>query len=298
MRADLAESRGGKGRGGAPGASDGSAMFPTRPSGAHVTPQAAAMIATRLISRKNRSHMNSNHPMQSEAPPLHCQKCKDDRELGFDIVFAYQPIVDLRNRSIFAHEALVRGPNGESAFSVLSQVTDENRYSFDQACRVQAIRGAAELGMQELLSINFLPNAVYQPAACIRSTFAAAQRYQFPIERIIFEVTEGERVQDRPHLVNIFREYRRFGFRTAIDDFGAGDAGLNLLAEYQPDIVKIDMDLVRGIDTSKPKQAIVKGIVAICAELHVRVLAEGIETMAERDFLRDAGIDLMQGYLF
>jgi EAL domain-containing protein (putative c-di-GMP-specific phosphodiesterase class I) len=242
--------------------------------------------------------MNSIDLAHSDTVPVGCKKCKDGQELGFDIVFAYQPIVDLSTRSIYAHEALVRGPNGESAFSVLSQVTDATRYSFDQACRVQAIRGAAELGLKELLSINFLPNAVYQPAACIRSTFEAAQRYQFPIERIIFEVTEGERVQDRPHLVNIFQEYRRFGFRTAIDDFGAGYAGLNLLAEYQPDIIKIDMDLVRDIDTSKPKQAIVNGIVGICAALNVRVLAEGIETKAERDFLRNAGIELMQGYLF
>ncbi|WP_317201535.1 EAL domain-containing protein [Janthinobacterium sp.] len=227
-----------------------------------------------------------------------CVQCKQASELGFDFFFAYQPIVELSQRAIYAHEALVRGPNGESAYSVLSQVTEANRYSFDQACRVQAIRGAAALGMKELLSINFLPNAVYQPAACIRSTFDAARRYQFPIEQIIFEVTEGEQVQDRPHLVNIFREYRRFGFRTAIDDFGAGYAGLNLLSEYQPDIIKIDMDLVRGVDSNLAKQAIIKGIVAICAELNVRVLAEGIETVAERDFLRGAGIDLMQGYLF
>ncbi|MES4787277.1 MAG: diguanylate phosphodiesterase [Nitrospiraceae bacterium] len=235
---------------------------------------------------------------ENNPAPRGCRKCKDNQELGFDIVFAYQPIIDMRTRSIYAHEALVRGPNGESAFSVLSRVTDANRYMFDQACRVQAIRGAAELGMKEFLSINFLPNAVYQPAACIRSTVEAAQLYQFPIERIIFEVTEGERVQDRPHLVNIFREYRRFGFRTAIDDFGAGYAGLNLLSEYQPDIIKIDMELVRNIDTSTPKQAIVYGIAAICAALNIRVLAEGIETKAERDFLRNAGIELMQGYLF
>ncbi|MBC3870956.1 EAL domain-containing protein [Undibacterium oligocarboniphilum] len=242
--------------------------------------------------------MNSTFLTRNNPPFAGCQKCKDDQPLGFDIAFAYQPIVDLDTRSIYAHEALVRGPNGESAFSVLSQVTDANRYLFDQACRVQAIRGAAELGLKELLSINFLPNAVYQPAACIRSTFEAAQRYQFPIERIIFEVTEGEQIQDRAHLVNIFREYNRFGFHTAIDDFGAGYAGLDLLAEYQPDIIKIDMELVRGIDTSKPRQAIVSGIVAICAALNVRLLAEGIETIAERDFLRDAGVKLMQGYLF
>lgn len=242
--------------------------------------------------------MTSTLLAQGSTPSDKCHKCKEVQQLGFDIEFAYQPIVDLRARSIYANEALVRGPNGESAFSVLSRVTDVNRYTFDQACRVQAIKGAAELGLQGLLSINFLPNAVYQPAACIRSTFDAAQQYGFPIERIIFEVTEGEQVQDRPHLVNIFREYNRFGFRTAIDDFGAGYAGLNLLSEYQPDIIKIDMGLVRDIDSSAPKQAIVNGIVAICAALKVRVLAEGIETKAERDFLYAAGIDLMQGYWF
>ncbi|CAN5889308.1 EAL domain-containing protein [soil metagenome] len=241
--------------------------------------------------------ISTSHDEQAQSSSA-CKQCKNTEELAIDFVFAYQPIVALSTRSVYAHEALVRGPNGESAYSVLSQVTDINRYSFDQACRTRAIRGAAELGMKELLSINFLPNAVYKPEACIRTTFEAARLYNFPIEQIIFEVTEGEKIQDRPHLVNIFRAYEQFGFHTAIDDFGAGYAGLTLLSEYQPDLIKIDMELVRGVDSSKPKQAIVNGIVSICADLNVRVLAEGIETMAERDFLRDAGIDLMQGYLF
>jgi EAL domain-containing protein (putative c-di-GMP-specific phosphodiesterase class I) len=239
-------------------------------------------------------------PIQPDVPPEDraCGKCKTAPALDFDIAFAYQPIVDIEARSIYAHEALVRGPNGEGAWSVLSKVTEENRYQFDQACRVEAIKGAAALGMRERLSINFLPNAVYQPAACIQSTFAAAREYGFPLENIIFEVTEGEKVQDRAHLVNIFREYHRFGFCTAIDDFGAGYAGLDLLSEYQPDIIKLDMGLVRDIDSSKPKQAIVRGVVGICRELNIRLLAEGIETPAERDFLRAAGVRLMQGYLF
>lgn len=239
-------------------------------------------------------------PIQSDVEPeaRACGKCRTSEPLGFDIAFAYQPIVDIGTRTVFAHEALVRGPNGESAWSVLSQVTDENRYQFDQACRVQAIKGASELGIRERLSINFLPNAVYQPAACIQSTFVAARTYDFPIENIIFEVTEGERVTDRPHLVNIFREYNRFGFHTAIDDFGAGYAGLDLLSEYQPDLIKLDMALVRGIDASRPKQAIVRGVMAMCLDLGVNVLAEGVETAAERDFLREQGVRLMQGYLF
>lgn len=238
------------------------------------------------------------HPDATVFPYKGCAGCHDSAPLSFAFEYAYQPIVDVAKRSIYAYEALVRGPNGESAASVLAQVTDENRYRFDQACRVKAVAGAARLGMQEFLSINFLPNAVYRPEVCIRSTLEAARTHNFPTDKIIFEVTEGERVQDRPHLVNIFREYRRFGFQTAIDDFGAGYAGLNLLAEYQPDIIKIDMDLVRDIDRHAPRQAIVRAIASLCRELGIKVLAEGIETRAERDFLAGCGITLMQGYWF
>lgn len=84
-----------------------------------------------------------------------CEQCKNLDELGFDFEFAYQPIVNVATRTVFAHEALVRGPNGESAYSILSKVNDDNRYAVDQACRVKAVKTAAELGMQELLSIIF-----------------------------------------------------------------------------------------------------------------------------------------------
>lgn len=230
--------------------------------------------------------------------PAGCGHCRTAGDLAFPLRFAYQPIVDIESRSIFGHEALVRGPNGEGALAVLSQVTDLNRYQFDQACRVQAIKGAAELGMRERLSINFLANAVFQPDACIQSTFEAAREFGFPIENIIFEVTEGEKIHNRPHLVDIFRTYRRLGFYTAIDDFGAGYSGLDLLSEYQPHIIKLDMGLIRNIDTDRPRQAILKGVIGICKALDIQLVAEGIETAAERDFLRNAGVRLMQGYLF
>ena len=95
--------------------------------------------------------------------------------------------------------------------------------------------------MQAKLSINFMPNAVYEPSRCLRTTLEAAHRTGFPIENIIFETTEDERVHDAEYLKKIFATYRKEGFKTAIDDFGAGYAGLNLLADYQPDIVKLDM---------------------------------------------------------
>lgn len=227
-----------------------------------------------------------------------CADCADGKGLAFAFSYAYQPIVDVHDRSIYAHEALVRGPAGESAHSVLSLLDNSNRYRFDQACRVKAIKGAAQLGMRSRLSINFLPNAIYQPEVCIRTTLAAARTHGFDIENIIFEATEGEVVSDGKRLANILREYKRMGFLTAIDDFGAGYAGLNLLADFQPDIIKIDMALVRDVDTSRPRQAIARGVLRLCEELGIQALAEGVETAGERDFFHHEGVTLMQGYLF
>jgi EAL domain-containing protein (putative c-di-GMP-specific phosphodiesterase class I) len=124
-----------------------------------------------------------------------CRACRDGEALDFKFSYAYQPIVDVNQRTVFAHEALVRGPNGEGAHTVLSRLDEHNRYRFDQACRVKAIKGAALLGLSERLSINFLPNAIYKPEVCIRTTLEAARAHQFPVERIIFEATEGEVIE-------------------------------------------------------------------------------------------------------
>jgi EAL domain-containing protein (putative c-di-GMP-specific phosphodiesterase class I) len=226
-----------------------------------------------------------------------CDHCTARGPLGFQFSFAFQPIADVALGTIVSYEALVRGTNGESAASVLSQVNDENRYRFDQDCRVAAIALAARLRMTTNLNINFMPNAVYRPENCIRSTFAAAAKFGFPIERIVFEVVENDHLAEASRLVEIMREYKRFGFLTAIDDFGAGFAELRMLAAFQPDILKLDMDLVRGVDSDRPRQAIVRGILVICGDLGIRVLAEGVETAEEYRWLRSAGIDLFQGYL-
>jgi EAL domain-containing protein (putative c-di-GMP-specific phosphodiesterase class I) len=88
-----------------------------------------------------------------------------------------------------------------------------------------------------------MPNAVYEPRACIRLTLATAERVGFPLDRIIFEFTEDEHL-DATHVLNILNTYRKIG---------AGHAGIGLLTKFQPDIVKLDMDLVRGIDTDRVK---------------------------------------------
>lgn len=223
-------------------------------------------------------------------------ECAD--RLDFPIAMAFQPVVDVVERRIYAYEALVRGVNGESAASVLSQVTEENRYSFDQACRVKAISTAARLGLDRRLNINFMPNAVYHPEACLRVTLKAARDHGFPTDLITFEFTEDEQVVDRPHLKSIVETYRQHGFKTALDDFGAGFAGLSLLADFQTDIIKLDRCLVDGIDASKPRQAIVAGLVKTAEMLNLSVVAEGVERQEELALLKDMGIRYFQGFLF
>jgi EAL domain-containing protein (putative c-di-GMP-specific phosphodiesterase class I) len=149
-----------------------------------------------------------------------------------------------------------------------------------------------------MVSINFLPNAVYIPEHCLRTTLAAAQRLNWPLSRIIFEVTEHEAIIDHRHLLSILQSYRAHGFLTAIDDFGAGYAGLNLLADFQPDLLKLDIGLIRSIDTDKVRQRIVRHVSQLCEDLGVRVIGEGVETADESSALLDLGVVLQQGFLF
>jgi EAL domain-containing protein (putative c-di-GMP-specific phosphodiesterase class I) len=229
---------------------------------------------------------------------ISCAECAGGAGLGFDFTMAYQPIVNTTTRQVFAYEALVRGVHNEPAYQVIAQVNDRNRYPFDQACRVKAIKVAAQLGAQSYISINFMPNAVYRPELCIRTTMEAADVYGFPIDRIIFEFIEREEITDYAHVRNIVEHYKQRGFKTALDDFGSGYANLNLLSEIQTDFIKLDMALVRGIDQDKRRQTIVKGTVRTCVELGIQVIAEGVETYEELATLQSFGIELIQGYYF
>jgi len=211
---------------------------------------------------------------------------------------AYQPIVNVANKEIFAFEALVRGENGEGAGIVLDQVTDDLIYSFDQRCRMTAIETAAKIGLPGRVSINFLPNAIYEPETCLARTLETANRVGFPRENIIFEVTEHEKIENHELLKDVFKTYKQHGFLTAIDDFGEGYAGLNLLSDFQPDLLKIDMNLIRDIDTQPVKRAIVNGVLSVARDLGITPIAEGIETESEYKALVDLGVDLMQGFYF
>ena len=229
----------------------------------------------------------------------HCKLCNAGPELPFSM--AFQPIVDVKEGLVIAYEALARGPQGQAAATVLDHTLHNNRYSIDQRCREKAIAMAATLGILKTpadLSVNFYPNAVYEPKQCLRRTFQAASSVGFPLERIIFEGTEVEKVRDQQHLSNIMTEYKSHGLRVAIDDFGAGHSGLSLLTKFQPDIVKLDRELVECIHERPASRRIVQSVVEFCEDLGILVIAEGIESEAEMQTLCELKITRMQGFHF
>jgi len=118
------------------------------------------------------------------------------------------------------------------------------------------------------------------------------------LERLIVEVTEVEAISDHARFAQVLNEYRRAGIRLAIDDFGAGYAGLSLLSEFQPDFLKLDMGLVRGIESHGPRQSIVRAIAQVCVDLGIDFVVEGVETIDEFSWFTDLGVNLYQGYLF
>lgn len=235
---------------------------------------------------------------QKHYEKLTCKQCINAENIGFDFSFAFQPIISKKKREIIAYEALVRGLEDKPSSEVFRHINEGNLYRFDQSCRVKAIALAARIGIKCNLNINFTPNAIYKPELCIRTTLDAADEYNFPINKITFEVTEAEKIRDHAHLAKIIRTYQELGFTTSIDDFGAGYSGLNLLAEFQPDYIKLDRALIMDIHEKQTKQSIVRGIITTCNELSIGVLAEGIEKTEEYQWLAQAGIDMFQGYLF
>ncbi|HEY0307364.1 MAG TPA: EAL domain-containing protein [Acidobacteriaceae bacterium] len=212
--------------------------------------------------------------------------------------FAFQPIVDAATRCAWSQEALIRGASNEPAYQILQQVPPEHFHQFDQQARLKAIELAASLEIGCNLNLNFPPQCLHLFPGSILEILKAARVVNLSAERIVLEVTEQEAIRDPADFAGLINEYRGYGLRLAIDDFGAGSSGLNLLADFQPDQIKLDMKLVRNIDRNGPRQAIVRAVLQVCLDLGIDVIAEGIETAEEYSWLAREGVQYYQGYLF
>jgi EAL domain-containing protein (putative c-di-GMP-specific phosphodiesterase class I) len=220
------------------------------------------------------------------------------------LVTHFQPIVlaDDPGR-VFGYECLVRGLTPAGALVWPRELFAAARGAdllppLDRQARLTAIRTAARYAGWNHLFLNFHSSSLHHPGYCLRTTVEAVAEAGLDPARVVFEVVEDEEVRDPEHLLEALEVYRRAGFRVALDDVGAGYNSLNLLARLRPDFVKLDMGLVRGVDHDPYKARVAGKLLELTRELRVRTVAEGVETIAEWDWVRNAGADYAQGYLF
>ena len=223
---------------------------------------------------------------------------KTSGDIGFEFSFAFQPIVDARNREIISFEALVRGPHGEPSASVFAQVPERLSSRFDEICRSKAIALASRLKIPNRLNLNLSAQSIYQIDLSIMTTFQASIQSGIPVENIVFEALEMESLTDQRNLLRYLRLIQEFGFATAIDDFGAGYSGLKLLVEFQPNYIKLDRHLIGNIHQDFVKQSVFTGIQHICERLAIEIVAEGVENAGEYHWLQGSRRKHFPGLLF
>lgn len=218
------------------------------------------------------------------------------------LVTHFQPIADMQSGAIVAYECLSRGIKPDGSLYPPHQMFEAARrtemiYNLDRQCRLAALSNASAAGIEQRVFINFTPSAIYNPEYCLADTVKTALDLNINPSQIVFEVVESDRIDSVDHLREIFDYYKAKGFKIALDDVGSGYSSLNMIAKLKPEIIKIDMDLIRGIHRDSARQVIVQSLVNISREIGAQVLAEGVETEDELEAVRGMGIDFVQGYL-
>lgn len=215
----------------------------------------------------------------------------------------FQPIISMETRQVYGYECLSRGIAADGTIISPGKLFGDARelnllFNLDRVVRENALRAAQHQRIDTNVFINFLPTAIYDPEFCLRTTMGVADEVGLPHDRIVFEIVESERFDDVDHLKKILQYYRSRGVRTALDDVGSGYSSLNTLATLNPDIMKLDMKLIRNIDSDPLKQSIFDGLDRIARDNGILLLAEGVEQKSELDFLESRNVSLIQGYYF
>jgi len=209
---------------------------------------------------------------------------------------AYQPIVSWSERSVIAYEALVRNeeptlrapPDLFEAAERLGRLRELGRIIRDRVAQT-----LIDVPIESEIFVN-----VHALELDDDSLFAATSPLSAVAKRVVLEITERAPLEKIKDVNSRVAQLRAMGYRIAVDDLGAGYAGLTSFAQLEPEVVKVDMSLIRGLDQSPTKQKLLRSMVGLCRELDIKMIAEGIETPEERDTLVRLGGDLCQGYLF
>lgn len=213
-----------------------------------------------------------------------------------NLFLVYQPILDGRTSQLFGFEALVRSKGPEltnpgllfGAAERLGRVKDIGREVRRQVARQIHLAPTDAILFVNLHALDLSDEELYAPSAPLSRVSS----------RVVLEITERMSLDSVDDLTGRVHRLRELGYRIAVDDLGAGYAGLTSFSELTPEVVKLDMSLIRSIDTNPRKQSIVNSLLKVClTDLDTRVVCEGVETKEERDTLSGLGADLLQGYL-
>jgi len=210
---------------------------------------------------------------------------------------AFQPIVDWPRRKVFGYEALVRcGEPSIAHPGALFDTADrlDRMHDLGRAIRRRVAEAASAAPADALLFVN-----VHAGELNDRELSAESSPLSAVAERVVLEITERSALDRVPGVVARINELRQRGFRIAIDDLGAGYAGLSSFTQLDPEFVKLDMSLVRDLHLKAKQRSVVRAMTRLCrGDLGVQVISEGVEVVEERDALEEDGCALLQGYLF
>ncbi|WP_435930286.1 diguanylate phosphodiesterase [Dryocola sp. BD613] len=213
--------------------------------------------------------------------------------------FAFQPIIDPFARQIVSLEALIRTPDGDSPQAYFEGLSGNELYEADLSSKKVAFAMAGALNLKEqMLSVNLLPMTLVKVPGAVSFLLQEISANGLIPEQIIVEFTESEVISQLDEFTDAIRQLKAAGISVAIDHFGAGFAGLLLLAQYQPDRIKINRALIQDVHNSGPRQAIIQAIIKCCSSLEITVSAVGVEKAEEWMWLESAGISQFQGHLF
>ena len=208
---------------------------------------------------------------------------------------AFQPIVSWSDRQVHGYEVLMRSDEGAlpRPDQILGAAERLGRLlELGRSVRAHTAVALACLPADSTLFVNLHPIDLNDPELYKDGPLTGIA------SRVVLEITERASLEAVTSLSQRLLHLRSLGFRLAVDDLGAGYAGLTSMAHLEPEYVKLDMSLVRGIDEMPTKQKVVQSMAHLCEDLGMQVVAEGIETAAERDVLRASGCGLLQGYFF
>jgi len=218
------------------------------------------------------------------------------------VTSVYEPIVDVATKTVFGYEALARGPAGTEfhAPEALFTAAEEHALVFelDCLCRKSGIDGAIGLPSETKLFLNVRPTTIHDPSFRPEALIRTLEKSKLRPSDVVFEISEKESIANFDIFREIRDEYRKVGFRFAVDDTGAGYASLQAVIELEPDFIKVDRALITGVDTDPARQALLKALHAMAGGIGAKIVAEGLDTLEQLETLGKLEIPFGQGWLF